>query len=78
MLSKLFNREPRYIQEIKRMTLHDDDILIVKTDHRLTTKQAETIREQVLQVLQGTDRDVRVLVMPVGFDIEVLEDARST
>lgn len=61
------------IQTIQKLVLDEGDIVVIKPSHDLTLKQSEMIEERVARVLKAAGRKVEVLMLPKGFEIELLK-----
>jgi len=60
--------EAEFIQAMSVLTLHPDDILVVKVDVALTHEVGKAIRDHVLSVMPSS----KVLVLDKGMDIGVV------
>lgn len=61
--------EPQDIPEVKRITVHPGDVLLVESDRHLAVEETDAIVERLQRVLPGN----KVMVLGPGLTVSVVE-----
>ena len=60
-----------YIQSMQKLDIRDGDVIVLKTDVKLTPKQTAVLKDQWLKLYSGL-KNAEVIVLEDGMDIGVL------
>jgi hypothetical protein len=63
------DKEPEWVYQIGKLQLAPDDIVILRTEMKLTADQGIELRKRAQEVL---GKDVKILVISSGLDIKIL------
>jgi hypothetical protein len=76
-VSKLAERVETLIveSEVKKMDLHDGDILAVYVPRDITSAEASRMEERLKEI---TGLNLKVFVLPPGFDVSIIRQAGVT
>jgi len=62
-----------YETEIKKLAIEDGDIIVIRSQKRISTEQARHLHNGISGILRDIGKEVKAIVLDDGLTLEVLK-----